>query len=77
MATPSQVSGCAQDKDAIRPKEKRSCCQAVPSSRTVSDIPAALRGALTHAEAEDLITKNPVTLVFLQLSLVSTPGRSR
>lgn len=62
---------CAQGKDAARPKEKRRCCavgrccQAAPSTRTVSDIRAALRAALTHAQAEDLITKNPAVAVTL------------
>ncbi|TWJ23082.1 integrase-like protein [Micromonospora endolithica] len=60
---------CAQGKDAARPKHKRRCCavgrccQAIPSTRTVSDIRAALRAALTHAQAEDLITKNPAIAV--------------
>lgn len=62
---------CAQGKDAARRKEKRRCCavgrccQAVPSTRTVSDIRAALRAALTHAQAEDLIAKNPAVPVTL------------
>ncbi len=62
---------CAQGKDAARTKHKRRCCavgrccQAVPSTRTVSDIRAALRAALTHAQAEDLITKNPAVPVTL------------
>ncbi|PWR17088.1 site-specific integrase [Micromonospora sicca] len=62
---------CAQGKDAARRKEKRRCCavgrccQALPSTRTVSDIRAALRAALTHAQAEDLITKNPAVPVTL------------
>ncbi|WP_446219370.1 tyrosine-type recombinase/integrase [Micromonospora sp. IBHARD004] len=62
---------CAQGKDAARPKEKRRCCsigrccRAVPSTRTVSDIRAALRAALSHAQAEDLIAKNPAASVTL------------
>ncbi|PWR13595.1 site-specific integrase [Micromonospora sicca] len=62
---------CAQGKDAARRKDKRRCCavgrccQAVPSTRTVSDIRAALRAALTHAQAEDLIIKNPAVAVTL------------
>ncbi|MDZ5446910.1 tyrosine-type recombinase/integrase [Micromonospora sp. 4G57] len=53
---------CAQGKDAARPKHKRRCCavgrccQAVPSTRTVSDIRAALRAALTAAYALVLVT---------------------
>lgn len=34
-------------------------------TRTVSDIRAALRAALTHGQAEDLITKNPAVPVTL------------
>lgn len=62
---------CAQGKDAARRQENRRCCaagrccQAVPSTRTVSDIRAALRAALTHAQAEDLISKNPAVPVTL------------
>ncbi|MCT2278085.1 site-specific integrase [Micromonospora chalcea] len=62
---------CAQGKDAARPKHKRRCCavgrccHAVPSTRTVSDIRAALRAALTHAQTEDLITKNPAVPITL------------
>lgn len=36
-----------------------------PVTRTVSDIRAALRAALTHAQAEDLIAKNPAIAVTL------------
>ncbi|BCJ67565.1 tyrosine-type recombinase/integrase [Polymorphospora rubra] len=60
---------CAQGKDAARPKDRRRCCavgrccQAVPSTRTVSDIRAALRAALGHAQAEELITRNPAVPV--------------
>ncbi|MBG6103176.1 integrase [Micromonospora vinacea] len=62
---------CAQGKDAARPKEKGRCCalgrccQAVPSTRSVSDIRAALRAALTRAQSEDLITKNSAVAVTL------------
>lgn len=62
---------CAQGKDAARPRDKRRCCavgrccQSTPSTRTVSDIRAALRAALSHAQAQDLITKNPATAVTL------------
>jgi integrase len=62
---------CAQGKDAARAKDKRRCCSvgrccgATPSTRTVSDIRATLRAALSHAQAEDLITKNPASAVTL------------
>lgn len=62
---------CAQGNDASRCEDKRRCCavgrccQTVPSTRTVSDIRATLRAALTHAQAEDLISKNPAASVTL------------
>lgn len=55
---------CAQSKDATRPEKKRrccaigKCCEARLSSRTVNDIRACLRAALSQAVAEDLIAKN-------------------
>nr|WP_275587268.1 site-specific integrase [Micromonospora terminaliae] len=52
------------------------CCQAVPSTRTVSDIRAALRAALTHAQAEDLITKNPAVPVTLATARRRRRGKS-
>jgi integrase len=62
---------CAQGKDAARRQDKRRCCavgrccQSTPSTRTVSDIRAALRAALSHAQAQDLITKNAAVSVTL------------
>lgn len=56
---------CAQGKDAARRVDKRrccalgQCCEDFPSVRTISDIRAALRAALTHAQNQDLIVKNP------------------
>jgi hypothetical protein len=62
---------CIQGKDAARPKDKRHCCavdrccQATPSTRTVSGIRATLRAVLSHAQSQDLITRNPATAVTL------------
>ena len=55
---------CAQGKDAARSEKKRrccavsKCCEARLSSRTVNDIRACLRAALSQAVTEDLIAKN-------------------
>lgn len=55
---------CAQDKDARRAEGKRRCCalgrccHSTPSPRTINDIRGCLRAALSHAIAEDLISKN-------------------
>lgn len=69
MAQTCQCS--AQGKDAARPRDKRRCCsvgrccRSVLSTRTASDIRAALRAALSHAQSQDLIVKNPATSVTL------------
>jgi integrase len=62
---------CAQGKDATRVEKKRRCCAVgkccedrLPS-RTVSNIQACLRAALSRAVTEDLITKNMVTSIKL------------
>ncbi len=55
---------CAQGKDAARPDKKHrccaigKCCEARLSSRTVNDVRACLRAALSQAVTEDLIAKN-------------------
>ncbi|MCA1703729.1 MAG: site-specific integrase [Actinobacteria bacterium] len=55
---------CAQGKDAVRPEKKRrccavdKCCEAQLSPRTVNDVRACLRAALSQAVTEDLIVKN-------------------
>ncbi|WP_436772200.1 site-specific integrase [Yinghuangia sp. YIM S09857] len=66
---------CAQGKDAKRPEEHRNpqrrrrccaigqCCQQYPSQRTIQAARDALRAALTHAIAEELISKNVAGLV--------------
>jgi integrase len=60
---------CAQDKDARRAEMKRRCCaigrccHGTPSPRTINDIRGCLRAALSHAIAEDLISKNPAAAI--------------
>ncbi|GII24301.1 tyrosine-type recombinase/integrase [Planosporangium mesophilum] len=62
---------CAQGKDAARPAAKRRCCalgrccQDTLSGRSISDIRAVLRSALSSAITEDLITKNVAAAVKL------------
>ncbi|AOS61491.1 site-specific recombinase XerD [Actinoalloteichus hymeniacidonis] len=68
---PSICQCCAQGKDERRASKDRrccargACCGESPSSRTVSDIRACLRSALSHAIREELITKNAAALVTL------------
>ncbi|MFF7003901.1 tyrosine recombinase XerC [Streptomyces albidoflavus] len=60
---------CAQGKDAKRGPDQRrccavgDCCEAFPSRRVVQAARDALRAALTHAVAEEEITKNVAALV--------------
>lgn len=66
---------CAQGKDAKRPEEHKNprrrrrccaigqCCEQYPSQRTIQAARDALRAALTHAVAEELIAKNVAGLV--------------
>ncbi|CAL9499267.1 site-specific integrase [Streptomyces sp. enrichment culture] len=60
---------CAQGKDAKRePRHRRccavgECCESYPSRRVVQAARDALRAALTHAVAEELINKNVASLV--------------
>ncbi len=62
---------CAQGKDAARSEKKRrccaidKCCEARLSPRTVSDIRACLRAALSQAVTEDLIAKNMASSIKL------------
>lgn len=62
---------CAQGKDARRPEKSRrccavgTCCGAVPSLRTVSDLRTVLRSALSSAGREELISKNVATMIRL------------
>ncbi|WP_331717253.1 hypothetical protein [Yinghuangia sp. ASG 101] len=67
--------GCAQGKDAKRPETHRSprkrrrccaigqCCEQYPSQRTIQAARDALRAALTHAVAEEVVSKNVAGLV--------------
>jgi integrase len=65
---------CAQGKDAARPAARRRCCSVghcckdFISGRTVGDIRATLRSALSHAIAEDLIGRNVAASVKLPTS---------
>jgi integrase len=66
-----QCQCCAQGKDAARPPASRrccaigECCESPISSRSVSDVRAALRSALSSAMDRELITRNPATRVKL------------
>lgn len=67
--TQETCSCCAQGKDARRPERRRKCCAigrccgSRPSARTVRDLRTVLRSALNSAIAEELIGRNPATLV--------------
>lgn len=60
---------CAQGKDAKREPSRRrccaigECCESYPSRRVIQAARDALRAALTHAVAEELISKNVASLV--------------
>lgn len=60
---------CAQGKDEKREPSRRrccavgECCESYPSRRVVQAARDALRAALTHAVAEELINKNVASLV--------------
>src|SRR4051812_14377215 len=62
---------CSQEWDAKRPEKKRrccavgKCCQSLPSDKSVSGVRAVLRSALTHAMAEELISRNVAMTVKL------------
>jgi integrase len=62
-----QCQCCEQGKDAARPEENRrccavgECCEQRLSRRTVLDVRAVLRSALSNAMAEELITRNVAT----------------
>jgi integrase len=69
---------CAQGKDARRRPERQrccaigKCCQQRVSEVTAQDILRVLRGALSNAVREELISRNPAALV-----RVSKPRKSR
>ncbi|MFI1563729.1 tyrosine recombinase XerC [Streptomyces sp. NPDC020490] len=60
---------CAQGKDAKRAPERQrccgigECCEAYPSRRVIQAARDALRAALSHAVAEEEISKNVASLV--------------
>ena len=62
---------CALEKDVRRsPARQRccalgKCCKDLPSARTIRGIRAVLRSALSHAQIEELVTKNVAALVKL------------
>jgi integrase len=69
LATTCQC--CAQGKDERRPaKEQRCCaagrcCQSVPVTSTLGDARKVLRSALSHAQTEELVTRNVAALAKL------------
>ncbi len=69
LATTCQC--CAQGKDARRPaREQRccavgKCCASLPVTSTLGDARKVLRSALTHAQTEELITRNVASLAKL------------
>jgi integrase len=62
---------CAQGKDARRPESRRKCCaigkccEDFPAPRTVKGVRAVLRSALSHAQVEELVSRNVAGLVKL------------
>jgi integrase len=62
---------CAQGKDAQRSPAQQRCCAAgrccadYPSVATIGDARKVLRSALSHAQTEELISKNVAALVKL------------
>lgn len=60
-----QCQCCAQGKDAARPAAEQrccavgECCESPISTRSVSDVRAALRSALSSAMVRELISRNP------------------
>ena len=68
---PTLCQCCAQGKDERRAEKARRCCARglcchdVPGSRTISDIRACLRSALSHAVRAELVTRNVAQFVTL------------
>ena len=67
---PTQCQCCAQGKDARRSERGKArccavgkCCQALPSARTIKDVRAVLRSALSNAMREEFIARNVAELV--------------
>lgn len=71
-ALQTQCQCCGQGKDAARPERLRrccavgACCGSTLSSRSVADVRAALRSALSSAVTRELIARNPAALVKLR-----------
>lgn len=72
---------CAQGKDARRAEDERrccavgKCCKGFLSVRTLTDVRACLRSALTHAMVEEILTRNVMKLVKVPSN--SQRGRKR
>lgn len=67
---PAQCQCCAQGKDARRLVSGKArccavgnCCKAVPSARTIKDVRAVLRSALSNAMREEFVARNVAELV--------------
>ena len=67
---PTQCQCCAQGKDAKRSERGKApccavgkCCKAVPSARTIKDVRAVLRSALSNAMREEFVARNVAELV--------------
>ena len=67
---PSQCQCCAQGKDASRLAKGTArccavgrCCRSLPSPRTIKDVRAVLRSALSGAMREELVERNVAELV--------------
>jgi integrase len=66
-----QCQCCEQGKDDARPADRRrccaigECCESAISARSVSDVRAALRSALSSAVDRELIARNPAARVKL------------
>ncbi len=67
---PTQCQCCAQGKDAKRLERGNArccavgkCCKAVPSARTIKDVRAVLRSALSNAMREEFVVRNVAELV--------------
>ncbi len=71
---------CAQEKDAVRPADKRrccaigKCCHQVLSAGTRKDARNVLRAALTCAVEDQIITRNPAVV---RMSSRRDPKRKR
>ncbi|MFC6087480.1 site-specific integrase [Sphaerisporangium aureirubrum] len=74
---PATCQCCAQGKDAARPEHHidprkrrrccaiRRCCKAYPSKRTIQAARNTLRAALSHAQTEEILSRNVAKMVKL------------